>query len=280
VTLANSDVTGFADAETAVIAGRLNRETSREYDSGGDASLTFRCLSSIAPPAPPPSPMQARVEDQLNALPQVFDKEGGEAIVVTGSRMVSREELGDLKLFRIPDRTTVAAMSQKQVALLERDAVPVEVVYRARIGEDASDVILTLCAQNREDKGLGLPLPSGRVTVFEPFGERRLLIGEGSIFDKAAGEEVEIEAGEATQVEAEVKQAGDGDQWEDYELTVTNANPFAVRFEGEFPIDEYLKRSRTSGRTRRKNGHDVWAVEVPANGTVKLRYRLTEVDQD
>lgn len=194
--------------------------------------------------------------------------------------MVSREELGDLKLFRIPDRTTVAAMSQKQVALLEREAVPVEVIYRARVDQDVSDVILTLRAQNREDKGLGLPLPAGRVAVFEPLGERRLLIGEGSIFDKAVGEEVEIEAGEATQVAAEVKQLRDAGDREDYELTVTNANPFAIRFEGEFQLGDYLKLSRLSGRTLRKNGYDVWAVEVPANGTVKLRYRLTEIEQD
>ena len=45
---------------------------------------------------------------------------------VTASRMsASQEELGDLKLYRIPEPVTVAAHSQKQVAFLERAGVPV-----------------------------------------------------------------------------------------------------------------------------------------------------------
>ena len=45
-----------------------------------------------------------------------------EGIVVTGARvrMAVQENLGDLKAYRIPDRTTVAAKSQKQVAKIGR----------------------------------------------------------------------------------------------------------------------------------------------------------------
>lgn len=283
VTLANSDVTSFADADTMVVAGRLNRETSRDDEPDREsAPLAFHCLSTIVPPAPRKGQGNVRVEDMLNSLPQVYSNSSAE-IVVTGARVVRREDLGDLKLFRIPDRTTVAAMSQKQVALLERENVPVDIVYRARIDENTDEVVLTLRAQNKEERGLGLPLPAGHVVLFEPHGGERLLIGEGSIADKAVGEEVQIDAGEATQVEAEVEQTDSGDDrhgrdWDDFELTVTNANPFAIHFEGEFDPDTYRKRSHMSARTIRKNGKDVWAVEVPANGTVKLRYRFTDID--
>jgi len=174
----------------------------------------------------------------------------------------------------------VAAMSQKQVALLVRPAVPVEIVYRAEINDDAEDVVLTLRAQNRKEKGLGLPLPAGGVAVFQPLGDRRLLIGEGIIRDKAVGEEVEIEAGEATQVTAQVRQLEGGKHYEAYELTVTNANSFPVRFEGEFRPYYDSRVGHVSARTIRKNGYDVWVTEVPANDSVRLRYRLIEVDED
>ena len=59
-----------------------------------------------------------------------------EAIVVTarGAAMqAQQEDLGDLKLYRIPEPVTVAANSQKQVALIEQAAVKVDNVYRQRI---------------------------------------------------------------------------------------------------------------------------------------------------
>jgi hypothetical protein len=202
-----------------------------------------------------------------------------EEVIVSGIRMSRREELGDLKLYRIPDRTTVAAMSQKQVGLLDQKAVPVSVIYRVRVYDDsAQDVAILLRAQNKEGEGLGLPLPAGRVAVFEPFGERRLLVGEGSIADKAVGEEVEVEIAQSAQVTARIDAGESAGNWSDYGLLVTNANPFPIRFEAELEVSEEYRRSRLSQRLGRKNGRDLWAVEVPANGTRTLRYRLTETD--
>ena len=63
--------------------------------------------AACAPPPPPPPPSPER----------------GEAIVVTGSRIAMKAELealGDVKLYRIPEPVTVAANSQKQVALIEK----------------------------------------------------------------------------------------------------------------------------------------------------------------
>jgi hypothetical protein len=278
VTLANSDVTSFADAETMVVAGNLNREGQRQYQRSGGEEFRFTCFPTYvpddsivaddfrAPPAPPAPVMMMEASD----------------IVVTGSRMrkaveTQQEELGDLKLYRVPDRTTVAAMALKQVAMLDREAVPVDVVYRSRLSDGAEPVMILLRAQNRKDRGLGLPLPAGPVAVFEPRGGASLLIGEGAITDKAVGEEVEIETAMATQVVAELKQVASGEGWGDYALTVTNANPFAVRFEGEFASYGYATQTRLSAKTRRRNGHDVWTIEIPANGKVSLRYRWGEL---
>jgi len=85
--------------------------------------------------------------------------------------MAKREALGDLKLYRIPIPVTVAAQSQKQVALLEQPAARFATVYRWRT-EFASDhdepaaVSRVLKMENRPAEGLGLPLPAGTFTLY------------------------------------------------------------------------------------------------------------------
>lgn len=277
VTLANGDVTSFADAETMVVAGRLNREDTERADPPEGQPLAIACFAQPLPPAeplplpqaaPPPAPEPMMVE-ALEA----------EDIVVTGARMAKQEELGDLKLYRIPDTTTVAAMSQKQVMMFDKQAVPVDVLYRAQVeGDNIGAVNLALRAQNRKEKGLGIPLPAGRVAVFEPLGERNLLVGEASLDDKAVNEEVRLDIAEATQVTAEIEERDQGDDWEDEILTVTNANPHPVRFEAEFERSDAFRLTKLSARLGRHNGKHVWAVTVPANGTATLRYRMVDID--
>lgn len=277
VTLANGDVTSFADAETMVVAGQLNREDTERTDGPEGWPLSVTCFPR--PVAEPTPMMMKRMEFAPAPAPMAAVAEDMEGIVVTGSRMAKQEELGDLKLYRIPDATTVAAMSQKQVMMFDKKAVPVEILYRAEIGGGgAGDVRITLRAQNRKEKGLGIPLPAGRVAVFEPLGERRLLVGEASLDDKAVSEEVELDIAEATQVTADVAAGKEGDDWEDQILTVTNANPHPIRFEGAFQRDDAIRWTRLSARLGRRNGRDVWSVEVPANGTATLRYRKVDVD--
>jgi hypothetical protein len=277
VTLANGDVTSFADAETMVVAGKLNREDRGRRAPPQGRPLDTICFSRPLPMAEPvpmammvpaPAPMAiGEVSDSLNR------------IVVTGARIARQEELGDLKLYRIPDTTDVAAMSQKQVMMFDKKAVPVDVIYRAQIwADDVNDVRIALRAQNRKEKGLGLPLPAGRVAVFEPLGERKLLVGEASLEDKAVNEEVQLDIADATQVTAAIASGASGKDWEDQILTVTNANPHPVRFEGEFQRDDDIRWTRLSARLGRRNGHDVWSTEVPANGTATLRYRKVEVN--
>ncbi|MCX8476584.1 MAG: hypothetical protein MT490_12370 [Sphingomonas sp.] len=277
VTLANGDVTSFADAETMVVAGRLNREDNGRADGPEGRSLQVTCF-----PRPVAEPMlmrMKRMESPPAPAPMAAIAEDAESIVVTGSRMAKQEELGDLKLYRIPDTTTVAAMSQKQVMMFDKKAVPVDVLYRTQVwGGGAGEVRLALRAQNRKEKGLGIPLPAGRVAVFEPLGERRLLVGEASLDDKAVSEEVQLEIAEATQVTADVATGKEGDDWEDQILTVTNANPHPIRFEAEFQRDDGYKLTQMSARLGRHNGKDVWSVEVPANGSATLRYRKVDVD--
>lgn len=274
VTLASTDMTSFVDAETMVVAGKVNRTTGRTRHPFESAeSLEFRCylaapLSAPAPPPPPPPPpaMAAPMEST--------------EIVVTAQRMslarqVEQEALGDLKAYRVPEPTTVAAKSQKQLAMIARSAVPVRIVYESRIdSSDAGQPQIVLRAVNKADRGLGLPLPAGPVALFErqasARGERELLIGESATDDKAVGEDVEFKFDSAVNVTAELRRIFEGQTYRRTELTVRNANPFAIAYEADFQLDGALRKP--SARLTRKHGRERWVATVPANGSVTLRF--------
>jgi hypothetical protein len=287
LTLANGDETGFANADTQAVAGRLNREHV-EREEPYLSQLAFRCwplgrTSDIPLRVPEPPRRQDDFRGGLES-PVAVTSVGGEEIVLTGTAMRARqEELGDLKLYRIPEPVTVAARSQKQVAFLEQSDVHVAMLYRLRLdvrdSQHRGSVRRLLTTRNRAADGLGLPLPAGGVQLFASAGGRPILLGEGSIDDHAVGEDVEIEVGEATGVTTQVEQAEvDGDDWRDYVMTVTNDLAVPVRFEAEFDVG--LRHSfRPRARLAQRDGRPLWTVTVPAYGTATLRYRLTEIDR-
>jgi hypothetical protein len=222
-------------------------------------------------------------------LAQGFVGGDGEAIVVTGSRIrrdnfstnapitvvtAQQEALGDIKLYRIPEPVTVAANSQKQVALLHQPQVDVRLVYRSRLDasqlSEPTPVPRLLITRNRTAEGLGLPLPGGRIVLFGMSNGRRILLGEGSLDDRAVGEDVEIGVGEAPGVTARLASPTKHD---DYLLTVTNDQSTPIRFEAEFSVPDG-QALRPRDRLSRRNGRPLWTVTVPANGTATFRYGL------
>ncbi len=273
LTLANGDETSFADAGTQAVAGRVNHRPQRQGREGGPIRL--ECWP------------QGTTSD-IPADGQVV----GESIVVTGARIggpppppapapmmradaameAVQEELGDLKLYRIPEPVTVASNSQKQVAFLSRDGVPVEIVYRHAVRPRGwSPARRVLVTRNRTDRRLGIPLPAGRLVLFAMGRERPILLGEGSLGDRAVGEDVEVELGAATGVHVEVVRRAPA---EGGEMVVTVANDLSqpVRFEGEIPYREIETRTRLSSR----NGLPLWVTTIPANGTARLVFRIQE----
>jgi hypothetical protein len=284
LTMASSDDTSFIDAQAAAIAGKVNREGS-EDDNASDneqpLDRRYNCwpsreaMPTFAPqPTPEPAPMMMRMESPMAVSAISSD------IVVTGAKLAVRENLGDLKLYRIPMPVTVAARAQKQVAFLVKPRVKGAMLYRVRYANDLEEPEMLFRFKNNKDNGLGEPLPAGRVSLFQQGGEQRFLVGEASIADKANDEEVDLVFGSASNVTVE---AGDGraedKKWKSKQLTVSNANPMPVRFEAEFPVaDESIAFSKFTRKMLARPGKLVWTVTVPANGTAKLDWR--EADKD
>ena len=280
LTLANGDETGFVNADAMAVAGRLNRENVDQVEPEAKP-IAITCWPSqrtdqipedippvAAPPPPPPPP------------PAPMAERGGEEIVLTGSRIqAQRENLGDLKLYRIPIPVTVAARSQKQVAMIEQPRAQLVLLYRwPSFFENQANVPmptnLVLRMENRADQGLGLPLPAGSFSLFTERAGRPFLLGEGSMTDRAVGETVEVLMElnpSVTVTQRQVKRQGSEGETE---LTVTNDQPTPIRFEAQFTDHE--KPFGSSEELVRRDGAYRWTATVPANGsrTLRVRYRL------
>jgi hypothetical protein len=274
LTMANGDETGLADAQTQAVAGKLNRE--RVWVPQGEAKLiTISCWP------------QGTTSD----LPQEVQPLSAESIVVTGSRISANapppspppapergesdfkaveERLGEVRLNRVPIAVTVAARSQKQVALLEQPSVKIDSILRLRLGAGQFEAPLerVLVTRNRTAEGLGLPLPAGKVALFGRRDGRRILIGEGRIDDYTINEKVEIPVATATGVRARQTPyaAEDGGG---YLLTLTNDLSHSQTVEIELPLDAKARGALLVKR----DGWMLWKVIVPANGSAELRYR-------
>lgn len=274
VTMASSDVTSFERAGTQVVAGKPNRvDDSPDFGPDPAQSLTLKCWPS-GPPRSPPPPPPPPPPPAMYAAPVAMRAEAMDIVVTGAARKAVQEELGDLKLYRITDPVTVASQSQKQVALLSKQAVPLSVVYVSDMGAGTIvDPVLTLRGRNRLDSGLGLPLPAGRAAVFENAAGRPILIGEGATDDKAVGEEVEFKLSPTPNVQALSETISENRWTRRYRLTVTNANPRAIAYEAKLRL--FDRATLTGAGVTRKDGVPMWKVRVPANGTATLDYAVT-----
>ena len=191
--------------------------------------------------------------------------------------MAEQEDLGDLKLYRIPMPVTVAAKSQKQVALLARPVVKVETVYRSdlymwqpSVLQGVSRLVKT---KNVASEGLGLPLPAGPLAMSATGRQRPFLLVRGSIDDKGVGEEVEIHFGRSTAIRLESRALSPrGQPQTEFEISATNTLRVPARF--EFVFYESGRKFRPETELPRRHGNPLWATTIPAGETIRLRYRV------
>ncbi len=276
LTLANGNGQALPAAQVQAVAGRLNRSGLGEVvRRAGELRLTCHPLGTTT------SDLRER------------RFEPAEEIIVTGSRMMATammappppapmaappppppppEDLGDLKLYRVPGRVTVAPRAQKQVALLARAAVPFERRYRLAVQPGrplaAEPTRIVLVLRNTEAGGLGIALPTGGTALYADRPGGRLLIGTGAIADRAAGETVRLSSGISRQVLLDQRVARN-----EATLTATNANPFPVTV--ELPIGAAGQKIDGAGDPLpRIDGVATWTVTLPPNGRAELGYRF------
>jgi len=285
ITLASSDVTSFPDADTQVVAGRLNRTEGGGAPESGESDLWLKCWPMpsydlnprpVFAPAPAPA-MEAYDSDSMD-------------IIVTGSLMrrssasspipiallANAESLGDLKLYRFPRRVTVASNGQKQVAMLSKPGIKLRPVYVSDISQDSANTKLVMRGKNVEADGLGIALPGGKAAFFARADGRTLLVGESSIDDKTVGEDLEFDLGEPGGVDADIDDLWEKGRTKRYKLRVENSNPWPVEFEARISVPDGYRLLAPSGKLGKKDGKPLWTVAIPANGKKTLIWSLRE----
>jgi hypothetical protein len=294
ITVANGGATSFPNAQLNVIAGRLNKMYSPPLPRSTPGALELRCwpmdVTSTHPlwELPPIIEYKPEEEDEFSEAAEV---------IVTASRRRGYaraemapapapppppppppppEDLGDLKFYRVPFRVDVSAKGQKQVALLASDSVAVEQLYAGTLYQnyDGNPVPLTmrLRVQNRESDGLGFALPAGMAAVFETIGDRRLLVGEAKIGDKAKDERVDYDIGASPAVQVQTVVQADPDKKDArlWQVTLTNARAFDAEVEMLVP----LRLDPEPDGWERRGDAWVWRVRVPANDKVARTFRV------
>lgn len=303
LTILNDNGQSFDNAQLLAIAGTLNVESDfgdlSDPPTARPLRLTCYPIGSTAagspvpyydpvpPPPPPPAPMaMAALSDERIIVTGARRKEGFAEVAVSAVE----EQLGDLKLYRVPERVSVNAKGLKQIAFLNKQDVEGELLYEASCNPWQSDdepqaMAMLLETVNDDKHGLGSALPTGGITVFEGSSFGDLLVAEDNLRDYAEGQDVEIELGNSSQVFASCKLVGgasfDGDSpdWRELRLTVSNANRHAVNVRLGLGDPTYwdIRRQRTM---RVKDGELVLEATVRANADQVFSWKIRRADRD
>lgn len=320
MTVASKDKTSFFDAELSAVAGIAARAapTDEEEDEAEDerrddpyAPDNIEIGSSCWPQgttggggyyvsvfSPGALGYRSRPEPYRGDIDGYDDYGGGGGgcgdeedtgcgeIIVTASRIATRRDVGDLKLYTVPFPADVLGKSMKQVRLSKELKLKGETIYYIKSdGEYSDNAELLFRFRNRKQDGAGEALPAGRIALFQFTPRGRHLLGETSIIDKAVDEEVEIKFPDSADDlidfdsdETDSSEYGKGPSWEDQKLTLTNDNAYPVLIEVEIGDNGYTF-SRFSSKVIKRKGQWTWRVKLPAGGKAELKLRKSEVPE-
>jgi hypothetical protein len=292
LTLLNDNGQSFENAELMAVAGTLNVESDYEElsDPPEARPLRLTCYplgstaagSPVAPPMLPPPPAPGLARDESIMVTAQY-RAAAEMAAPMEKMMAEEEQLGDLKLFRVPERVTVSAKGLKQIAFLDKDSVEGDIAYIAACSPwnetEFAEAGILFRTENDERHGLGAALPMGGVTIFEPTSAGELLLAETNMRDHAEGQDVEIELGGSPQVRFSCARAADFDwnddrrRWLPMRVTVTNANDRPARMRLSLGASGEWNVRKARGAYV-KDGQRMAEFDVPANDSREFRWEI------
>jgi hypothetical protein len=317
VTLANSNGESFPEAHAQVVAGRVNRESGDIDPVDAASEILADCWPRGSTSDTPEQPHVVRATPLIDTLGGgVY----GTLVVVTAQRranvyseapsammaiqevvVTQQEQLGDLKLYRVPLRTSVTSRQVKQVRMLDAHAIPIELLYGAPVhaNTDTATGPLRKLARTHNNKAhhLGIPLPSGVVDSFYLRDGAPLLVSQAPLRDLAVDEDVEFDLGEAPDVQMtaviERTQVDPGTlkklplipgMAKLRSVTVNDINRIEVHNAHDFPIsvelwlqlDETEQLVRADHAPITRYGRPAFELAVPANGSAVVRYQTAD----
>jgi hypothetical protein len=302
ITLANGNGVSFPAARTQVVAGRLNRESGEVEPFNMGGQILARCWPRGSTSDPPQLVYLQRATPYDFTLDVMEMKTAIAAMpaaqmAVTAQR-VQQEQLGDLKLYRVPERTTVSSRQAKQVRLLDRRSIAITILYRAslQVNEEVAQLAAQRFLRTKNDAahGLALPLPSGQVEDFVVRGDASLLLAESPLRDVALDEEFELGLGESPDVHVgavrERRRVSSTDAaelpllpgitaWRSARLDdvnrveIRNARDSSIRFELRLQLPDGARVIGADHPLGTRNGQPLFQLTIPAGAQETIRYQ-------
>jgi len=255
VTLTNGSGTSFRNASLQLVAGELNR-----------------------------------VRQQLGRVREEFMERDNAA--KTAAPM-AQEAFSDYHLYTLGRKTTINHNETKQVSMLNATACPVKKRYvvdgQAFYYRNAQhpgsplkdDVQVFYQLKNEAKAGLGMPLPSGVVRVYQADSKGGIqFVGEDRIDHTPKDETLNLKIGHAFDVVAERKQVdfrrmSDNVFEVEFAVTLRNHKTTPITIELNEPVGGTWRMLRASHEWTKS---DAWAVQfqvpVAADGETTVSYRV------
>ena len=253
VTLTNNSGTAFRNARLQLVAGDLNRVRHE----------VRRMMADVAASAAP-------VQEKM-----------------------AQESFSDYHLYTLGRRTSINNAESKQVSMLSGTGVPLTKRYivegqafyyhNARHpGAPMKDVVQVYYQlRNDQASGLGAPMPSGTVRVYQADSRGGVqFVGEDRIGHTPKDETIKLKIGNAFDVvcernQTDFRKTGPSSHEVEYEITLRNHKTSAVTVEVNEPIGGTWRMLSSSHQWQKTAA---WAsqftVPVAANGTAVLKYRV------
>jgi hypothetical protein len=235
-----------------------------------------------------------RVRDELRLAAKASGMARAEA---TAPQSMAQESLFEYHLYTLQRPTNIADNQTKQVALLNAGGVPVvkelllqgsDYYYRSSVGGIGQKMKVGVFVQfdNREASRLGMPMPKGVVRVYKKDSAGNAqFVGEDRIDHTPKNERVRLKLGEAFDVTADKKQT-DFKRREAtnqasyvfesaYEIVLRNAKKEAVTVVVREPVPgDWSMLDESARHAKVAAGTAEWKINVPAEGSTTLRYRV------
>ncbi len=179
--------------------------------------------------------------DERNLLRRA--RKGYAGIASTNGRQQFQEKaFFEYHLYTLKRKSTLRNNQIKQIALFPEAKVDYqkEFIYQARSGDKVGVFILF---KNTKNSGLGIPLPAGKVRVYQQDDDgTQELIGEDLIEHTPKDEKISLQIGKAFDIRGErevvdSRKLGRFDREEDIEITLRNHKSISV----DVTVKEYLR---------------------------------------
>lgn len=259
VTLTNTSGTTYRNARLQLVAGDVNQARNELHQPAG-------------------------MGRELNAMAMATPRMAEEALL-------------EYHLYTLDRPATLAENQTKQVSLLSAAGVPTrkelllhgaDYYYQSSFGDLGQKMKVGVFVEfdNKKSAHLGLPLPKGVIRVYKKDGAGNAqFVGEDSIDHTPENEKVRLKLGDAFDVTAGRKQtdfrklpnpARNSTLVESaYEVLLKNAKKEAVIVTVQEPIPADWKMLEESHpHVKAASNTAVWKINVPAEGSATLNYRV------